>query len=101
MPTRNDDDARDAPTDADHWDSTEDDEDRDLPQERDLTADESEDDLATAECPHCGHEIIHDAVQCPACGEYVSREDAPAKGPPWMLAVALLLVLAFLAWALR
>lgn len=95
------DDERDEATGAEDWSAAEDEQDRDLPQERDLTADESEDDLATAECPHCGREIIHDAAQCPACGEYVSREDAPGSSPPWMLAVALLLILAFLAWALR
>jgi rubrerythrin len=100
MPARYDDE-RDEATEAEAWNAAEDDEDRDLPQERDLTPDESEDDLATAECPRCGHELIHDAVQCPACGEYASNEDAPSKSPPWLLAIALLLVLAFLAWALR
>ncbi len=102
MPGRYDDDERDEATDPEDWDAADDDEEeRDLPQDRDLDPDESEDDLATASCPYCGQEIIHDVAQCPSCGQYVAQQSAPGKNPPWLAAITLLLVVALAAWLMR
>ena len=48
----------------------------------------------TAPCPHCSADIYEDAERCPACGMYLSSEDAPRAGwPAWMwIAAALALV---------
>ena len=60
-----------------------------------------DDDNATIACPHCGADVYDDAEQCPACGQYLSQEDAPAKTPPWwiLIGVAICLVIAIL-WML-
>ena len=56
--------------------------------------DDPEDD-ATQECPYCGREVYDDAVQCPQCGNYLSKEDAPrSRMPLW---IVLGFILAFLA----
>jgi endogenous inhibitor of DNA gyrase (YacG/DUF329 family) len=44
-----------------------------------------DDDTETINCPYCGREIYEDAPQCPHCGQYLSREDAPTRRPPWWL----------------
>jgi hypothetical protein len=53
-------------------------------------------DEPTIACPYCGEEIYEDAPRCPACGQYVSAEDAPGARRPWWIvigaAVCLLLV---------
>jgi len=56
---------------------------------------------STDECPHCGAAVYDDAEQCPACGKYLSREDAPSRLPPlWILiGVGVCLVIVIL-WAL-
>ena len=35
----------------------------------------------TMPCPHCFGTIYDDSERCPHCGEYLSREDAPAAAP--------------------
>jgi predicted nucleic acid-binding Zn ribbon protein len=51
------------------------------------------------ECPYCRAEVIEDAEQCPRCGKYLSREDAPppSRGGAWMILVVLAL-LAIVMW---
>ena len=53
------------------------------------------DERALVPCPHCKAEIDEEAEQCPRCGMFLSREDAPpqAKSAVWIV----LMVLALLA----
>ncbi|MCE9566263.1 MAG: zinc ribbon domain-containing protein [Planctomycetes bacterium] len=49
----------------------------------------------TVLCPHCRAEILEDSEQCPKCGEYISKEDAPSNGMSGVAwAVVLLMILA-------
>lgn len=65
------------------WEPDEDFEDREFPEE--------DGSGTTAPCPHCRAEIYDDAERCPACGMYLSIDDAPStKWPPWMRAGAVL-----------
>jgi hypothetical protein len=60
-----------------------------------------EDDDATAPCPFCGVAVYDDAERCPACGNYVSREDAPAsKTPLWIIVGLALCILIVIVWLL-
>lgn len=71
--------------------------------EFDEPADEAEDadETSVITCQHCGRDMYEDAVQCPACGLYATREgrQAPAK-PRWQLVGAVAAVLAILTWFL-
>lgn len=49
---------------------------------------------ATVPCPHCRAEILEDSERCPRCGEYLSREDAPAKMSNTAWAVLVLMLVA-------
>ena len=55
----------------------------------------------TDECPYCRRSIYDDAVQCPHCGNYLSREDAPSRRPWWIIVCAVLALIAALWWILR
>ncbi len=60
-----------------------------------------DDDDPTVACPHCGEEVYDDAEQCPACGRYLSREDAPAAARPWWIVIGVAVCLVIVvAWAL-
>ena len=63
--------------------------------------DTSADDDPTASCPLCGEAIYDDAERCPACGNYLSLEEAPAgQRPLWiMIGVVVCLAIAVL-WAI-
>jgi len=55
--------------------------------------DEPAEDAATdtSTCPHCGAEMYDDAVQCPACGNYVmSSTSTLAEWPVWWLVLGLI-----------
>jgi hypothetical protein len=53
----------------------------------------------TMPCPYCGAEVYEDSPRCPACGEYISQEDAPARRKPgWIIVGVLLCLAAALAW---
>jgi hypothetical protein len=56
----------------------------------------------TIECPYCDKEIVEDSPWCPHCGNYLSKEDAPAsRKPVWIVVGVVVLILALLAWLLR
>jgi len=47
-------------------------------------------DESTIPCPWCREDVYEDAVQCPACGKYLSGEDAPpVRRPLWIIVTAL------------
>jgi uncharacterized protein (DUF983 family) len=61
----------------------------------------SSDDDSTSPCPHCGELIFDDAVRCPECGQYLSREDAPSlPKPAWILVGVAVCVVIVLVWIL-
>lgn len=48
-------------------------------------------------CPYCGEEMYDDSPRCPACGHYLSDENAPPeKKPPWILITAVILLIIFI-----
>jgi len=51
---------------------------------------EDEDDDGLDPCPYCGRNIFGDSVQCPHCGTYLSREDAPYERKPWWIIVGVI-----------
>lgn len=60
-----------------------------------------EDDEETDPCPYCGQPVHHEAILCPHCDRYLSREDAPPeKKPLWIVIAALLCLAVALGWAL-
>lgn len=49
----------------------------------------------TVVCSHCGAEIYEDAVSCPVCGEYVSKNTHPfSDRPSWWITLGVLGVIA-------
>ncbi len=59
-----------------------------------------DDDDDTDACPYCGAAIYGDAVRCPRCGNYLSREDAPSRQPLWIVLTAVVCLLVVLGWIL-
>jgi len=51
----------------------------------------------TVTCPYCRKEVYMDAVRCPSCGNYLSREDAPPSRQAWWIILGALCVLAVVA----
>jgi len=51
------------------------------------------DEEPTIPCPYCRQQIHEDAQRCPACGQYLSEEDAPPARKPWWLVLGVLLAL--------
>ena len=50
----------------------------------------ADDDRAVVPCPHCRAEIDEESEQCPKCGMFISKEDAPSSGrSPVMLVLVL------------
>jgi hypothetical protein len=95
---------RDEPEDdPDDWDESD-----EYDAERDYDPDDPEtypqglyndDGPPTVTCPHCQAEVFEDAERCPRCGNYLSREDAPAqpRGGAWVI-VMILALLAVAMW---
>lgn len=54
---------------------------------------EADDDF-TAPCPYCGADIFEGGERCPQCGEYLSREDAPAAPQRAWIVVGIVICLA-------
>jgi hypothetical protein len=76
---------------------------QDLDDEDDLDdseyPDESGDeDDETAPCPYCFRRIYEGAEQCPGCGRYLSREDAPRRHPWWVVLGVVLCLVVVLRW---
>jgi hypothetical protein len=69
-------------------------EDREYPDEPDDDGDE------TAPCPYCRRAVYDDAEQCPYCGNYLSREDAPRHHPWWWVVGVLLSLVVVMRLAL-
>lgn len=65
-----------------------------------MSDDYDDDDWPTVPCPYCREEIAEDSMQCPRCGEYISKEDSPGlpKTKFWigMMVLALICALLFL-----
>jgi 3-deoxy-8-phosphooctulonate synthase len=80
MPVREDDEYE-----ADERGGAVDDEDRDLPLESDMDPEGEDADLPVDDCPHCGKSVHEQAEWCHHCGQYLSREDAPARVPLWII----------------
>jgi len=51
------------------------------------------DDEAMIPCPNCGVDIHDESEQCPRCGRYLSKEDAPANRKPWWIIVGVVVCL--------
>jgi hypothetical protein len=66
---------------------------REFPDEPD---DDDDGDDETVPCPHCLRPVYEDAVRCPHCGQYQSREDAPRRHP-WWLVIGVLICLALMS----
>lgn len=49
---------------------------------------------ATQPCPYCRAEIYEDAISCPKCGKYLSKEDRDERTQPsWVNWTALVLAI--------
>ena len=57
----------------------------------DWQPDDAAEDDDTIPCPHCRAPVYEGAEQCPACGNYLSEEDAPAAPKPWWIVLGLVL----------
>ena len=56
---------------------------------------DDDDDIPTVPCPYCREDILEDSEQCPRCGMYISKEDAPRDRKSWLwIAVMILALLA-------
>jgi hypothetical protein len=52
----------------------------------------------TVPCPQCRAQVYEDAVQCPACGTYITHQSHAWSGRPvWWIVLGLLGVLAAIA----
>jgi hypothetical protein len=60
------------------------------------------DETPTQSCPMCGVDIYEDAVQCPLCGQYLTRTSSAWSGRPawWLLLGALGILAVILTFAL-
>ena len=63
--------------------------------------DDDEDDDLTVPCPHCRRPVYEDAERCPACGRYLSAEDAPWRRPWWLVVGVLACLAVVLGWVVR
>lgn len=59
---------------------------------------EDEDGAATVPCPYCREPVWEEAQFCPRCERYLSREDAPAGKPLWVVVGALVCLAVALYW---
>ena len=67
------------------------------PQACDLT-DDDEDETPTVPCPGCQRPIPDFADRCPYCGDWVVQRAGTNGLRPWLIVVAVVLIVAFLAW---
>ena len=64
---------------------------------REPDEDDGEDD-ETVPCPYCHKPVYEDAERCPACGNYLSREDAPSRPATWLVVTVIICLAIVLAW---
>lgn len=56
---------------------------------------DDDDETETVVCSNCGAEIYEDAVSCPVCGEYVTKNTHPfSERPNWWITLGVLGVIA-------
>jgi predicted nucleic acid-binding Zn ribbon protein len=60
-----------------------------------------DDERSLIPCPHCRAEIDEESEQCPKCGMYLSKEDAPRerRSSVWVVLMALALLAAVVMMA--
>jgi hypothetical protein len=63
--------------------------------------DGDQDDDDTIPCPHCLRPVYEDSERCPACGSYLSREDAPKRHAWWLIVGVFVCLFAVLKWVVR
>lgn len=68
--------------------------DPELPDDADM---DENDDPAVVACPYCGGEMVEEAVICPHCRSFVSREDAPPERRPLLIVLVVLLLVGVLS----
>jgi hypothetical protein len=56
------------------------------------------DDDETVTCPYCLRPVYEDAERCPGCGQYLSRQDRPARHPWWLLLGVLVGLVVVIRW---
>ena len=78
-----------------HHDDDEDDDPEAPDEPDDLDEDETE------PCPYCRRPVYDDAEQCPSCGNYLSREDAPRRRPWWLVVGVMVCLAVVLGWVIR
>ena len=79
--------------DDDEWDATPYDED-----ESDDYGDDPEEE-PTRDCPYCGFEMLEVCIQCPSCGQYLSKEDIHERSQPlWVILAAVLCLIGVFFW---
>ena len=61
---------------------------------------EDDEDDTLMPCPHCLGSVYDDAEQCPRCGMYLSREDAPYSKPLWLLLGVAICLIVVARWIL-
>lgn len=67
------------------------DDDRDLPQEDDVSGDDDETTMLV--CPSCGELVYEEAEQCPSCGDWIMPRTRAGR-LHWIWLIALVLALA-------
>jgi predicted nucleic acid-binding Zn ribbon protein len=72
-----------------------------MPRTRDDDWDDPDHEDTTQPCPYCRRDIHEDAVRCPYCENYLSREDEPAgRRSKWFYLILLLCLVIAIGWAL-
>ena len=82
--------------DDDEWDDSlyEDDDAEDYGDDGD-----DQDTEPTRDCPYCGFEMLEICLQCPSCGQYLSKEDVHSRSQPiWVILVAILCLISIAFW---
>jgi predicted nucleic acid-binding Zn ribbon protein len=69
--------------------------DREDPDPNDM---DNSDDPPVVDCPYCGEPTSEEAERCPHCENYISAEDSPRRTKWWVLATAILLLIATMMW---
>lgn len=84
-----------------NWDSRDGDplDDAEGPQDIDLGDDDSAD-YEAVPCPSCGADVSELAEQCPHCGDWITPSAGPARRGPWIITLAIALLIAFVLWIL-